>query len=115
MILRGYSSRIMASACVLVLFMILSGCGAIFDLLLRDRQSEQDDAFCASKCSGFKENDHYRHCLQECKFDQSLERSKVKDDAKRREREQERAESAERERAESDKVVTDKILKGLGR
>jgi hypothetical protein len=104
-----YPMRIF-SICLLLFFLILSGCGAIFDLLLRNRESEADDAICKERCAGFKDAADYRHCLWSCRSDRSLERGKEKEFAQKLKREKEEKERRETEQFESNRKLSEKIF-----
>lgn len=104
----GYPAK-MAPICLLLFFLSLSGCGAIFDILLKN-QHDRDDAFCRSQCSGFEDLHDFNHCRQKCMFDQGLERSEME---RNRQRERRRKERMETEQSETDKHIIDKVDKGL--
>ncbi|AFM22881.1 hypothetical protein [Desulfomonile tiedjei] len=110
-------SKRLALLCSISLLLNVSGCGrTIWDMLLNNPgQSERDTADCLTQCSGIKDQDNYRHCLQECGFNKSLSRRSAEEREKDRKKEKERAEEEIREKLEQERRMTEKIRKGLDR
>jgi hypothetical protein len=99
-----------ASVCLLLLS--LAGCGVLYDIFLRNRQSEADESACRSQYSGFKDPHEFNHCVYGCMSDTRAERSKWEDKNKWEKRREERTKI---EQSERDKQIMDKVDKSLNK